>query len=293
MKKIPLSKIFEIHFGKHFSVNIWFFPVVLSAFWSGYGELFLLTFLIAFFHELSHVLCAKALNVGISKITIFPFGISAQLKSKYIKSSEKEFAIAFSGPLFNFLLFLLCTLLKHHKSFFAADYCATVSLAMALINLVPVLPLDGGRIMKAILTQKYGIIRAYNFMLGLSRILALLIIGFAVFVFFLSDFNFSLILISAFLIQNLSYEQKQLPHITLEEISQSPQKLTKKQLFAEKNLCAKESTPASSILRHLSYDYFCTVHIVDSCNHIQKTLTESEILEALTKKGCSTKFRDI
>ena len=152
-KKLHFQRIFDISVGKKIKINIWILPIVLSAFLGGYINLFCAAYISAMFHELAHILCATLLNVTIDKVSVYPFGISARLKSGYIQSSEKEFYIAIAGPFCSLMLFWLSSYLYSLFGQAVFLYAADTNLALCLVNLIPALPLDGGRIFKAILTQ--------------------------------------------------------------------------------------------------------------------------------------------
>ncbi len=293
MKKLKLPKTFDLKLGSHFALNIWFIPVALCALFYGYGDIFFAGFTIALLHEFAHIFCAQRLGIRVSRINVYPFGVAAQLSAGYIKSSEKEFIIAFSGPFFNIILFWLCVMLKKYLPSDILCFCMDINIAMAVVNLVPAIPLDGGRMLKSILTSQIGIIRGYNFMLRLSRILICVVGVFAVYLFISSGFNFSLILISAFLFQNLSREQKSISRITLAEILNNSQKLKSRNAYKTKVICVTEETSASILLRHLGYDYYCIIHVADQNSAIVKTLTETQVIAALTDAGIRIKFRDI
>ena len=186
--------------------------------------------------------------------------------------------------MYNSLPFLISRILK-----FGAD----INLCLCLVNLIPTLPLDGGRMVKALLTARFGIIRAYNFAIKISRVLIILLLICSGIIFFISDFNFSLILISAFLLQNLCGEQQAVSTVTLREILQNAEKAEKCHSLPVKTLCVKESCAASGILRHLSYDCFYIVHTLDKKSRIIKTLTETQVLTALTENGIRTRYGDI
>ncbi|MBE7031340.1 MAG: hypothetical protein E7401_00025 [Ruminococcaceae bacterium] len=288
-----LSKIFEIPIGKHLKISIWLIPTVICAIYGGYVQTFVVAYLSAILHETAHIIWAKALSVSVSRVELYPFGISARLKSGYIQSSEKEFLIAFAGPSLSLLLYWVCIILYRFIQSEFFKFGADINLCLCLINLIPVLPLDGGRIVKALLTARYGIIRAYNFTIKLSRFLILLLLICAGIIFFVSDFNFSLILISAFLLQNLCGEQQAVSTVTLREILQSTEKAENCHSLPVRTLCVKESRAASGILRYLSYDCFYIVHILNKKSRIIKTLTETQILMALTENGIRTRYGDI
>ena len=287
------SKSFELKIHPFFRINLFFFPVVFFAIHGSYGGLFLTAYSAALVHELAHVFCARMLGIGISRIILLPFGLTAKLCSEYIKSSEKEFLIAFSGPFTNIILFWISSIMKSFVTFTYLDFFADINFSMAILNLIPVLPLDGGRMMKSILVLKLGYIRAYTLMLRFSKpvVAALLVTAFCLF--FQSGFNFSLILVSAFLLQNLSTEQKLLSHIALREILENPTKLKERTLLPAKTFCASETASASVLLKLLSYDYFCIINVIDENNHITNILTETHILEHITRYGIRIKLSDI
>lgn len=291
-KPLRSLRTFNIRLCRHLYINIWFLPVLLCAVLGDYLNLFAAAYICALCHELAHVGCARALGVPISSVTVYPFGVAARLKSGYIRSSAKEFAVAFAGPFASLLLFWIScaagSVCRAEIFFRSAD----INLAICIINLVPALPLDGGRMLKSILTSYFGIIRAYNFMLRLSRTAIVILLTAAAVLFFVSGFNFSLILIAAFLLQNLCAEQEAITVITLKEILSTKNKLSDFTL-PSRTLCADSSRPAREILRYLTYDSYCTVNVMGENSEIIKTLTETQILSALTESGIRTRYRDI
>ncbi len=290
LKKIQPQRIFNLSVGRRLKINIWTIPVMVSAYFGGYVEIFFAAYLSAILHELAHITCAKLLKVEIDNVSIYPFGISAKLRSSYIQSSEKEFFIALSGPLLSLGLFWIFTHL--YKIFGQALmlYAADTNLALCLINLIPSLPLDGGRILKAMLTLRFGVIRAYNFMLKSSRVIIIILLSAAI-VFVALNRNFSLILICSFLLQNLAWEQKSISQITLREILTVKEKANI--CLPIKVLCVPQERTATHILKQLSYDRFCIVNIIDKDCRITKIVTEAEVLDALTQNGLKTKYKDI
>ena len=183
--KIPqtLKKIFEIPLGKHLRINIWLIFVIVCSVLGKYWDMFVFAYISAALHELTHILCARALGVSVSNVTLYPFGISARLESGYIRSSEKEFLIALSGPAFSMAMFWTCTALSRFQTDINLKFIADTNLAICIINLIPALPLDGGRILfvliemirrKPIPVEKEAIVHFIGIvlLLGLSVIIA-------------------------------------------------------------------------------------------------------------------------
>ncbi len=289
-QKIPFQKIFDIPVGKKIQINIWLIPIILSSYFGGYFNLFCAAYISAMLHELAHITCAKLLKIQIDRVCIYPFGISAKLKSSYIQSSEKEFLVAISGPILSICLFWILSYFYSNDKNIIWLYAADTNLALCIVNLIPALPLDGGRMLKSILTLRFGIIRAYNFMFKFSKIIITLLLLFSL-IFIITNNNFSLILICAFLLQNLAFEQKTISQITLHEILSVKEKANT--ALPAKVICVPDTRTATHILKQLSYDRFCVINVLNNDCKIINTLTEAEILEALVQKGLSIKYGEI
>lgn len=292
-KKFPLKKLYKIKLTKHIFINIWFFPVAFCSFLGGYWKFFFTGFTVAFLHELAHILCAYFLKIPVSSVTIFPFGINAKFKTDYIKNSGKEFFIAFSGPFLNLIFFWVSAISSKFTSHEILKFFEDINLAICMINLLPALPLDGGRMLKSIITAKHGTIIAHNILDKTSKICICLIGIFSIIILFLGKLNLSLVLIFSFLLNNLSYEQSLISHIAFREIIKNHRKLCDAESLPAKTLCATENALAADIIKRLSYDYFLIVHIHNNKSEITKTLTETQILSALTKQGVRTRYKDI
>lgn len=119
-------------------------------------------FLSVFGHELSHALMAKAEGIETEEIVLHPFGGLARLKTQP-QNPRAEFRIAFAGPAASFLFAVLAFV--GVKIAAVGNYEATVivfflisagNLLLALFNLFPGYPLDGGRVLRALLWRRSG-----------------------------------------------------------------------------------------------------------------------------------------
>ena len=106
------------------------------------------------FHELSHSVVAQAYKIKVLSITLFIFGGLARISREPSKAIQ-EFNIAIAGPLasgFLAVLFFSLTLLFPDRPMLGAlaTYLWETNLSLAVFNLLPGFPLDGGRIFRAI-----------------------------------------------------------------------------------------------------------------------------------------------
>jgi Zn-dependent protease len=114
----------------------------------------LLFFASVVFHELAHSVVAQAYKIKVLSITLFIFGGLARISREPAKAIQ-EFNIAIAGPLASAFLsgvFYALLLLFPEKPMLGAlaGYLGETNLVLALFNLLPGFPLDGGRIFRAI-----------------------------------------------------------------------------------------------------------------------------------------------
>lgn len=278
-----------------FRVNILFFPILAASILGGYLPAFALSYLCALIHELTHITVALCLGTKISYMEILPFGICARLKCDIIKNPAHEIVIALSGPVFNLLAAACARLILHNSNsndelFSYFFYC---NIAMALVNFIPALPLDGGRVLRAALTMRSGSVYAYRVTVKVSRIPIFLLLLTSTYLLLTRRFNFSFILIGVFLLSNLCTEQKNISKMALREMLTFEDKLKSTDMNRTTVITAYQTTPARKILKHLSYSSYNIIHVVDDKLRVLKTLTEGQLIRALTDQGIRVTLGDI
>jgi Zn-dependent protease/predicted transcriptional regulator len=114
------------------------------------------------FHELAHSLIALRSGIQIPSITLFLFGGVSRL-SEEAKDPKTELTIAVVGPLSSFALALAFWLageglegVIHPLAQAVVQYLSFTNLALGIFNLIPGLPLDGGRVLRAIVWWRTG-----------------------------------------------------------------------------------------------------------------------------------------
>ncbi len=145
-------------------------------------------------HELGHALVARREGVEIEGITLCLFGGVAKFKGMF-PSARAEFRIAVAGPIVSLgigVFFVLIAVVGDLPE--AVDgvvgYLGYINLVLLVFNLIPALPLDGGRVLRSILWQTKGDFRrATNVAAEVARVFAYLFIGLGLAeVFFLNSF---------------------------------------------------------------------------------------------------------
>ncbi|MCS7068272.1 MAG: site-2 protease family protein [Meiothermus sp.] len=134
-------------------------------------------FLSVLVHELGHALTARAYGVQTREITLWLLGGVAQLE-QIPRARGAEAVIAIAGPIVSVLLSGLFGLLRSLLPAAAAEgqfllgYLSFINLSLALFNLLPALPLDGGRILRSLLALYQPYLVATRTAVTTSKVLA-------------------------------------------------------------------------------------------------------------------------
>jgi Zn-dependent protease/CBS domain-containing protein len=148
----------------------------------------LLFFLSLLLHELAHAFAARWKGVEVEGITLFIFGGMARTRQE-ASSPGDEFIIAGVGPLASFAIAALLYLAARASPavglgeavIVVAEYLAFLNVLLAVFNLLPGFPLDGGRLLRATLWKLTGsLLRATRTAAGAGRVLGWMIIGLGV-----------------------------------------------------------------------------------------------------------------
>lgn len=129
-----------------------YFYVFIMVF-GGYSKLMVSSFFLLCIHEFGHILMALSLKQKITQLTIYPFGISMNIDALDFSPSIYEGLIALAGPLTVYISYFILGLLSDFSiiSNQQYHYLVMMNLNIFLFNMLPIYPLDGGRILSSIL----------------------------------------------------------------------------------------------------------------------------------------------
>ena len=145
-------------------------------------------FLSVFGHELSHALMARMEGIEIEEIVLHPFGGLARLRSQP-ENPRAEFRIAVAGPAASFIFSLigfagmwLAALLRINLATAFFFFIGAGNLLLAIFNLFPGYPLDGGRVLRAVIWKRSGNMRDATRIAGFcGQLMSLVLITFGIY----------------------------------------------------------------------------------------------------------------
>ena len=125
-----------------FKVHPFFYIFAFICIITGYFKNFLIISFIIIFHETGHIIASILFNWKIDRVILLPFG-GITIFNEYInRPLKEEFIIAIMGPLFQSILFLIDN-----------NLFRTYNLYLLIFNLIPIIPLDGSKILNIFLNK--------------------------------------------------------------------------------------------------------------------------------------------
>lgn len=242
--------------------------------------LLLLSYLITIIlHELAHAIVAKKLGYQLNQITLMPHGAALSGQSRFFCPRD-EIIVAVAGPMCNLVLaivgcaiwWIFPTMYAYTQAFVYANLCT------AIINCLPVFPLDGGRILYAVLgkflDKKTAIARVRILGIILS---SLILASFFVTLFFVP--NFTLLVFGSFLLITAILEDKHAfyAHIgILESKSSHLQKGLKMRALA-----VPEDLPLFRLVSSITPDSLTEFSVINSEYQVIGKISEQDLSKLL------------
>lgn len=251
-----------------------------------------LLFLCVLLHEFGHVFAARRYGVRTSDITLWPFGGIANLERIPEKPVE-ELVVALAGPAVNvviaaaLILLLGATVDPAHLAKIddpavgMAAKVAGANLFLALFNMIPAFPMDGGRVLRALLAIRLGFARATEIAASIGQ-------GFAIALGLLGIFvNPMLVIIAVFVFLAASGE---VGHVQLREVSRGA--VVADAMITKFESLRTDSTVADAVeclIRTTQKEF----PIVDGGGRLRGVLTRDAMIRALKERGPSTPVLEV
>lgn len=173
-KSFHLFTVLGFRVGAHWTLAI---ALAMAGFSYGGIEGVLLSVLLfasVLAHELGHSVVARSRGVPIAGIDLHMFGGVAKMTAPP-RSPNDEIAIALAGPAVSLLLGGAALGLNAALPFGLLLWLGGANLMLGLFNLLPAIPLDGGRVLRALLAKRRGLLGGTRLAVTVSRVIAVLL----------------------------------------------------------------------------------------------------------------------
>lgn len=249
-----------------------------------------LIFALVVAHELAHLLTARAYGYKVIGLELFPFGGAAYSDDLFEGRKLEESIMALAGPAFNIVLLFGAQILRWNgwwSGEFSDDF-VRFNLWLAAFNLIPVLPLDGGRVMRALFAGAFGFVRTTRFLAWAGKWLGVLFILYGIILGVQGKFTegpLLFLVLGGFFWLAGSKEIASAHIIFLRQLTRKKEELRKKGLMSSFLLTVQGSTPLVRIVEKFTPDRYAMVTLTNQTMGLDRVLTETDIVEGMLREG--------
>ncbi len=261
----------------YFSIHYSFFILLFLGFISGVGWLLISYFIFLVLHEFVHSVVAKKLGYKIGKIKLLATGAMLEAESDEFSFSD-EIKISISAPIFNLLIsiFILGLWWINPESYNYSQDLFVINLAIFCFNMLPIFPLDGGRILLAYLSKNMERKKAVS----ITRAIAIFFSCgmFLLFIFSLfSDPNFSIGIMAITLFVGGISEDKSAVYKKVFYITRKKQR-TFKSGVETRYVMVNKNMEKAKLLKLINARFYTVFLFVDDNLNVVKEVGEAELL---------------
>lgn len=270
----------------------WLFLLLCAVYtYLGLGSEILIIFASVLLHELSHTIMAALLKVRVTEIELLPFGGQARIDDFNGLDPDREIYIALAGPIMSlslaaFFYFLPANLLLK------SSLLIQINLFLGIFNFLPALPLDGGRVLRAILSLHMGYKRATAVSANLGKAIAVLICIYGIYLFYIQQSGANYMLAGIILFWAARREGLLLSYAFMRYLVNKKSELASKGFLSSRQVVGLEDTLVKSILEATRPNYYTVVLVLDQQHRPRGMISEAELIECLFSRGPLARLKD-
>lgn len=245
-------------------------------------------------HEASHAVVSYAFGVRVFALELMPFGAVARVDRQGMQA-DAELCIAAAGPLASLLITGLTAACAElfPRMIAQTEAFMTYNLVLAAVNLLPALPLDGGRIFRALLQKRVSMHAATVTACAFGLLFG---VGFLLFTLLCARrqiYNLTFPTMGVFLLVAAVRELRLLPEAEVQAHYRRLDALRDGAPCRVDCFAVPASMPASEAVRLLRRDRFHVLRVVDADLRLIGELDESRLLQGIATLGARRKIGDL
>ncbi|WP_245855780.1 M50 family metallopeptidase [Paenibacillus rigui] len=279
-------------FGTSYRFHPLFSIVILLSVFAGYFVETATLFGIVLIHELGHVMAAKSFGWRVREVQLLPFGGVAVMDELGSVPAWQEIVVSLAGPLQNGWMIVIAYALQLtgvvNEEW--TQYVIQANIFIALFNLLPILPLDGGKIMQSLMSLWLPYQRTIALNCMLSLVFSALLIVVSILHLYRGSIQLNLLMIAVFLLVSNWYSYKSLSYHFMRFLINREftlQRLMNRGTLAQP-IIVHGRRKVTDIVRLFMREKYHLVYVMDEHGAICRVLPEQPLLHTYfneTKRG--------
>ncbi len=272
-----------------FGVRVFIHPLYIlllaAAALGGYPRHAAVLFVSLVLHEMAHLVVARGLGLDVQAVELYPFGGVARLS--ITPGDTSEVTVAMAGPLQSLAVTGVLSALKSIPLWSGSvlEFAVEFNMYLGLVNLLPVLPLDGGRILRCLLGYSTGVSRATAILSAAGKIAGVLfcILGLAGLA--LSTVRPDLFTFGAFLFLAALKEGRYALLLDFQSLLSKKEYLRRRGLIPVRHIFVRPEMKVFDVIRSFSPKQYHVILVGEEELDVRGHLTEAELVRECVKQG--------
>lgn len=278
----------------HIRLHPLFLALMVVAVAAGLWQTAVVLFLLVVLHELGHAAVAHHLGYTVEEVLLLPFGGVAKLGYGRIGFAPRhEALIAVAGPLVNLVMtgFALVLRAVHVWSASFTHLVNTINLWIVIFNLLPALPLDGGRMLRAARSRRIGYLQATREATRMAFVLATVLVLLGVVSFWAGYPHLGALILGVFLLLS-AWEQRRQSRMEAVRFLDAKRRQRWARPQTVRALAAPEEATIRDVVERFAPDRYHMVYVLDEQRMVRTVLEEDEVLDAVFQGRWLTPLRE-
>lgn len=266
-------------------INKFFIPYIILLIFMGFNGNLIIAFAMVILHEFTHYFTARYFGFKNGNVEILPFGAVLTVNDFEEASFKEDLIISLSGPIFNLVLAVIFYIVNLYFYNIIVKSLFLTNAALGIFNLVPVLPLDGGRILRNLMARKIRYKLASLITIIVSMCIGSVFMLYYIYCFFRGQINMSFGIIALYIIIYSFREKERIAYIIMSDIIKKKFRFIKRGYIENKSFSIynkKDLLKALSLVEKNKYNIFT---VLDDELRVVDIIYEEEVLEALKSYG--------
>ncbi len=270
------------------------FVVIAGAFVLGRANDFLMAVLALLLHELAHAIVSCAFGCTLLAVEILPFGGVARIRHANL-SPYAEFCIACAGPVASVVLGGMTAAAGYFFPAVALRLRAFLAfnLTLAAVNLLPALPLDGGRMLRCLLEQRMQKAKATRITCWSGVFFGASLLGLCAYGAARGTYNYTLPVMGFFLLFAALMELRRAPEAQLSAFLRKNDGVRAGESVTVREIAAHESMAAEEAVRILSANRYNVLRVLDASMRTLGEIDEGRLLVGIARFGTGVSVGEI
>lgn len=245
-----------------------------------------IAFISILIHEIAHIIVAKRRGGKFNNLQVHIYGALAEFTNIDEMSEGDKVAIYISGPISNFVIICIFTIINTITKNSVFESIISINIGLCIFNLLPAYPLDGARILEAVLSRKMLYKKVNKIIIRVSYFISTIFLTVFILIFiYKHTINLSMAIAGITIFYITKKENETSAYILMGNIFIKRRKLLKDKYIENRSISVYYKQGLANVMSIIDKNKFNIFYVLDDELRVIFTMNEYELIEALKKYG--------